>query len=496
MRRLALRLTLVAALVALALAPLGCTKKLLPPPNGNQPPQTTVFIQMPDTTLPATVNHIVHLYWYGTDADGYVRSYRVRLVNPADTVAADSAWRTTTSTDEVLTIWTPDGYTTAYFEVAAVDDHGAVDPTPAVQRFQFSNHPPVVTLTMKPQHLDRSDTTYASVTVAWSVSDPDGDASKVVSHIWLDRMAGPPLLASGGQLTVPSEKFKINGAYVSDRRTLYIQGVDDGGMAGPIDSVTWYVRQPAADPRARVLFIDEQPLADAASLRARNDSIYINAAARVGVPASQRSYIWLSATQPFKSDLDLYQTCKLFESVVWFRGNQNSPYFSNVLLNYRKGLGRYLAEGGKVYLETQNMAAGLSTQGALDASFLGTYMDCDGVFQYGSPPDSSANYAVNNGWKLYTSAFGADPATGDSIASRAIVGNMRAFRVRNASDVYIYAKAGGLSPAIPMLPMPVAINVKVGTSGRIVACTFPIIAGDRFAAFATNIMRQLGLDQP
>src|SRR5580765_7171190 len=145
------RLVALAMLAVLA----GCAPKHLAPVSRNTPPETSVFVRSDGATLPDTVNHVVHLYWYGNDADGYVRAYRVRLVNPADPVAADSAWGLTTALDSLVTIYTPAGYTTATFEVAAVDDKGQIDPSPAIQQFQFNNHPPIVRLTTKPNRADR-----------------------------------------------------------------------------------------------------------------------------------------------------------------------------------------------------------------------------------------------------------------------------------------------------------------------------------------------------
>jgi hypothetical protein len=504
LRRALARISLLAAIGALALGGVpGCAKKLLPPATGDQPPHTTLFIQVPAPQLPDTVNHLVHLYWYGNDADGYVRSFRVKVVNPADPVAADSAWTSTTAHDSLFTIYTPSGYTVITFEVAAVDDKGLVDPTPAIQRFQFKNQPPVLKLTTKPSRLDKSDTTYAAVTIAWSISDPDGDASKVKSYVWLDHMSGPPIQVSGSTFTVPSESFKVNGVYTSGPRTLYLQGVDDGGMAGPIDSVSWYVRQPAAGARARVLFIDETALND--PLHTRNDTTFTNAVARLGVPANQTSMLWLAKIQPFRTSQDLYQTMKLFETVVWFNGRQTSTAFSSVLLSYRDGIGRYLDEGGKVYLETQSMVAGLSSTGPLDQAFASTYLNCDGVFQWASPPDSSASYGMNNGSRLYAPQFGANAAVGDSTQTLAIIGYLRAFRTRDGSQAYLVARPGTLTgPATRdslTFPVPVALNVPTRhngmlTGGRLIASTFPIAVSNRGAQVATNIMRQMGLDQP
>ena len=62
------------------------------------------------------------------------------------------------------------------FEVRAINDRGVRDPNPARQPFKFRNNPPLVTLESKPNAGDRSETTVASATVTWTVSDADGEA--------------------------------------------------------------------------------------------------------------------------------------------------------------------------------------------------------------------------------------------------------------------------------------------------------------------------------
>src|SRR5690349_3448097 len=90
------------ALIGLGLAlPLiaGCSLKGTLKPA--VPPQTTIFIQGPVDT----VNHIVHLHWFGSEPNGYIAGFEVRLLNPAN--AADSNWVFTTLTDTILTVLTP-----------------------------------------------------------------------------------------------------------------------------------------------------------------------------------------------------------------------------------------------------------------------------------------------------------------------------------------------------------------------------------------------------
>ncbi|TFG89349.1 MAG: hypothetical protein E4H17_00845, partial [Gemmatimonadales bacterium] len=83
MRRLILAwTTLGVALTLLA----GCgTKGTLKP---NTPPDTRIFVQGPVDT----VNHNIHLYWFGTDVDGTVRGFEIRLLDSLPVALADTGW--------------------------------------------------------------------------------------------------------------------------------------------------------------------------------------------------------------------------------------------------------------------------------------------------------------------------------------------------------------------------------------------------------------------
>src|SRR5882762_2307670 len=166
-RRIAAWSMLGAGLVLALLA--GCAKKKVLAID-NLAPETTLFIQGPVDT----VNHVVRLFWFGSDPDGDVAGFELRFKNPA--LPADTQWVFTTRTDSVFTIFTPAGYTMPVFEVRSIDDAGLRDPSPAREDFQFSNQAPSVHFD---QRLLTTDTTYASVTLAWSATDPDGEATAI-----------------------------------------------------------------------------------------------------------------------------------------------------------------------------------------------------------------------------------------------------------------------------------------------------------------------------
>jgi hypothetical protein len=478
----------LAALVVLA-AGCGGLKKTVEP---NEPPQTTIFVSGPLDT----VNHTAHLHWFGTAAHGYIAGYEVRLLNPL--APADTAWRFTLATDSVITVYTPTGYVAPTFEARAIDDHGVRDPSPARQLFQFSNIPPVVTLVGKPNAGDHSDTTFASVTVTWNVTDADGNAAAVVCKVWLDGQAASPLTATGGSFTMPSSRFLVGGAYTSGRRTLYIQGIDDGGMAGPIDSVSWYVKAPVTGSRARLLLIDDVPAGLAYNVR--TDTLYSNQVANTGVPSDQVRVLRLESNQPFRSAKDLEQTFKQFEAVVWYRAEQTT--YSGVLNSYASGpngggIGPYLDAGGKLYIESLSLVEAWSSYGPLKQSFLQKYADCQGTFQFATPPDSSGAWSVTNTGTLYC------PSIADSIPSRRGIGSMRAFAVRNASDILMFAPAQMMSPSNP-IAMPVAIDVLQPSGGRLILQTYPMVTGtvpasgaqQRASVVLLKTLQRLGLSGP
>jgi hypothetical protein len=485
-RRLHALLVLIASAALAVIGLGGCGLKGITKPLSA--PDTFIFVEGPVDT----VNHIVHLHWFGTDANGYILGYEARLLNPA--APADTTWGFTTHTDSVITVLTPSGFTAAVFEVRAINDHGVRDPDPARQLFNFRNQPPVVRFVGKPNAAERSDTTFASVTVDWTVSDLDGDATRVICRLWLDGHADAPLVANGSSFTMPSAQFLQAGAYRSGLRTLYIQGIDDGGMAGPVDSVRWYVRQPVSGTRARLLLVDDIPHTDPAKTRV--DTLYANAIARTGLDPSTWTALHLEVNQPFRSAADLEQTLKQFETVVWYRGEQT--ILSKVLGAYGDGIGPYLDAGGRMFIESLNPSAAMSTSGALTSEFVDRYLNCDGVFQYPLPPDSSAAWGLSSSTTVLSC-----PSLADSLLNRRILVGLRAFRTRDASQILIAAPAHSFTQDNPF-PMPVALDVPQAHGGRFIVDTYPLVSAtisvpdfpQRASIVLSKILDRLGLTGP
>jgi hypothetical protein len=487
MRRPLLRLLAVAAVAALAFAGLSCgslTGSLTP----NPAPETIVFVSGPLDT----VNHIVHLHWFGSTPHGYVSGYELRLLNPE--APDDSMWHFTPLTDSLFTVYTPQGHTAPIFEVRAINNEGVRDPSPARQLFSFSNQPPTVRLILRP---GARDTTFASVTVGWTVTDVDGDALNVRYLVWLNGHAADPEMTTERVFTMPSDRFLVGGQYTSGPRTLYVRGIDDGGMAGPLDSVTWQVKKPVAGSRARLLIVDDVPRTTAANTLI--DTLYTNTANR-NIPLDSYTVLRLDFNQPFLSAKDVEQTFKLFETVIWYRGNLTTV--STTLRDYQDGVGPYLEAGGRFYLDGLYLFSGVNAPGALREEFAQRYLNCDGFLKcfqtvQGGFTDSTIGWGNVNG-SVFRSTMFADSSRQQQLGAAAgEAGGLRVFRVRNNAQVALMAPPGTLTPTRPD-SLVVGVSVAQPSGGRAIILGIPMgtslpanaSSGPRFLA---KVFGQLGL---
>jgi hypothetical protein len=402
-------------------------------------------------------------------------------------------------------VLTPNGGVGVYFRVRAIDNEGLRDPNPPVQAFKFRNHPPVVTLTTYPNHADRSDTTFASVTLAWNVSDPDGDATKIQYQVWLDGRDATPDVTMNRSFTIPSDRFQVGGAYTSGFRTVSIRAIDDGGLAGTVVSVRWYVRQPAANAHARLLIVDDMPAYDISGIantaNFRIDTLYANTAAR-NLPAGSYSTLQLLFNRPFKSAKDLEQTFKLFDGVVWYRGNEAS--ISPELSQYEDGLRAYLDAGGRFYLDGLYLFRGQNADGALSEDFVNRYLDCNGFRKSfviaQSFTDSTIGINNRNNSSFFSTLFADSCKFGGLPTISGGAGGVRAFNVKSASDIAFMAPPTALTPAATE-SLCVAAAVPQANGGKVFVSSLPIglavpINANPSARFLGKVFGWLGLVGP
>lgn len=159
-----MRYTLLVLSVCL-LALQACSRKDDPNAGLNQKPLAKVNVK--DVTLADPTNLIstVRLFWTGSDADGFVRGFRLSVNGGPYTSLinrTDSLFRfTLTAGDTIQTI---------VFRVVAVDNLNS-ESEPAEIRLPVRNSPPRVSFNALP----KTDTLLGVITLPFLATDPDGD---------------------------------------------------------------------------------------------------------------------------------------------------------------------------------------------------------------------------------------------------------------------------------------------------------------------------------
>ncbi|NOT35398.1 MAG: hypothetical protein HOP12_14735 [Candidatus Eisenbacteria bacterium] len=443
------------AVLAVVLALGACSPATTLSPNVS--PETTLFVQFdPNDGVPHEVVYDVHLYWLGLDSDGFVEAYEYRLLDPAR--PADSAWVRTADTDRQIAVPTPTGVSTPRFEVRAIDDQGALDPTPASQQFSFTNEAPTVRITNALRSIDSS---YAAVTVNWNGVDPDGAASRLQYRLWLDGNEANARVLQGNGFSLPSADFLQGGAYRSGPRRLYLQAIDAGGRASTIDSMSWYVRRPVPDTlrqRGRVLLIDDVPGAGVA--QSVTDSLWVNALARNLAPGSFE-LLRLEFTNPFRSAIDLERVFSLYDAVFWYRGFATITTPSTVIQQYQSGIEAYLDAGGTFLFEGFASVVGEGAAGCFSPAFLTDYLDCDSLLVHptGQGTGGAADWGISVGKVLNSSIYNAVLRQTQNYAG------LRAFAVRDTNHVAVWARLGTLSQP-HTVDLPVGVRAPQPAGGQ------------------------------
>jgi hypothetical protein len=212
---------------------LGCSPstELDGAPVPNSRPDTRISGQ-PPTIIEASF--VVSFFWTGSDPDGQVTGFQWRIsdngtdgISYRDTLTFDPAtgdtlnpWHTTTVTDSTFIVTAdipefpgdPEDYARSYethtIWVRAVDDRGAVDPTPAFISFTATTLLPSVFVDTPSSFGGQSFALAAppAVTFGWTGVDPDWDAGTPTAARYLFKQA----LLSDGSFCTTKTAFDEN----------------------------------------------------------------------------------------------------------------------------------------------------------------------------------------------------------------------------------------------------------------------------------------------
>ncbi|MBZ0265301.1 hypothetical protein K8I28_11585 [bacterium] len=311
--------------------------------TGNQPPETYIHLPIAEDSLPEISRSTKNMRWWGEDIDGRVVAYKYRwgqLVydvvdsgSPAPDsvkqVIIDSVWYNISDTTwfgdwieteeeeekRILPIRTEIAVFT--FQVKAIDNMGAEDPTPQSISFPVINSKPTVAFRLESNPYTIADTfyTFTTRTFVWDATDPDGNES-IQAHYY----AVNPDSADTNWVEIEGDfSFVTLHDLGVGEKTFYLKTMDLAGYFSntihfPDSTVTndpnvWYVKE----PRGNYLLVDDFTLDhDNNHLNFYRD-IFTNLYGAEGEAFS----VWEIKELPYSLE-DVTANLMYFDRVIWF----------------------------------------------------------------------------------------------------------------------------------------------------------------------------------
>jgi hypothetical protein len=335
-----------------------CSSDLEGKTQGNQAPETAVVV---DTIIRSGDDRLesrVDIRWWGDDPDGYVTGYEYTFETP---VTAATAWTFIRSQDSVFLLQTPPGQDTAdfTFSVRAIDDEGAVDPTPAQATYPVKNSPPSVRFQVGD---DDPSLSFPIVKFFWEGDDPD-ESDNLGSYelYWNDTTAIPYIVDAsafsatfvavdafaGGEseaevflnTSTTAELDRISGMRIGAWNNLYIRAVDQSAAkSGFVCSDSVYIRP----VRSNVLLVNgysggSGPVFD----------FYVDQLSTLGI-TSYDTLTLFDASEPQQVASDNLTQTRIFDYwdlIVWFGNNAQSS-----LSLAQKTTSDFFDDGGKMLM--------------------------------------------------------------------------------------------------------------------------------------------------
>ena len=355
---------------------------------GNAPPETELAVRSSDLRDDLDGRRLVstvEVAWSGTDPDGVVQAYEVRSYQVDAAPGPEQGWSRTTRRDSTLRLAIPLGASTAdvAVEVRAVDDEGAVDPSPARTVFPIINSNPSLKLIAAEAP---PDSTWPVISFSLSADDLDGEDNLAGVEIALNNPEGPyvrlpadvtfvtvvaetPEAATSAVTLYTGRGFRntalsLPGLRLDADNAVYFRSVDQAGAASPV------VRYPALD-------IDGQPTATLYVRRVTSRVLLVNDV-RVGDPAQPLGVAraalaahgtggydeWdLSATPqaassprfsdalPTTADPTLRQTLPLWDRVYWVSNAVTNTAAGNNLPRAASVMDLFFEQGGRILVQ-------------------------------------------------------------------------------------------------------------------------------------------------
>ncbi len=316
-----------------------CKEKISGSLQPNQPPETFLFVKSTGKDTLNQTASIQKLYWDGLDKDGFVTGfYYTWKLQPDST---DWQWTEKRSLTFPLKI---SGAETSYvFQVRAVDNKGAWDPTPASQLFPIKNTAPTI------NWLPTSripDTTFTVASFIWQANDLDGDSTIVYFEYALDdTLQWHKIAGYRRNITLTADSGLTEGEHV-----FFIRAVDVAKSRSPVIRMpqrgSWYVKE----PKGEYLLIDDF----ANEAQSFYPDRYYKSMLKQILPEvdPQADFDYWNIEEQFPaSRLQFIETLKLFKRVIWYSDliQETDEHF----ITAQVAIPEFLNAGGKIIYSVQ-----------------------------------------------------------------------------------------------------------------------------------------------
>ena len=294
----------------------------------NLPPDTHLSI-FPDSII-APGSTLKKINWWGDDPDGLVKAFRISF----DSVN----WGITDKNDSTFILSINGNDSTFRFWVAAIDDKGLIDPTPATNLYPVINTPPVVSFDAG---TELPDSTLPVATFKWTGSDPDGvETIRFYQYSLNDTNHFRRVSGTTNLLTLTQD----SGLVVNSDNVMYLRAEDNAGALSPIVQMPdtgriWHVR-PVTSNMLMIRDIPSSDLTFATPYFANAfDTIHYDI---LDIKSNNGALIPKIINPMFVN------TLKLYDIVFWTAGNNSVANAANFDLA-QNSLPFYIQNGGKVF---------------------------------------------------------------------------------------------------------------------------------------------------
>jgi hypothetical protein len=303
----------------------------------NIPPETHLTLYPDSVISPGST--LRKISWWGDDADGFVTGYYFSF----DSTLPLSVWTFTEKSDSTFLLQMNGNDTTFRFYIAAIDEKGAIDPSPASNLFPTMNSAPSMQFV---GGTEIPDTIYPVATFNWSATDPDGNST--VRYFYWSLNDTNHFHKLGGTVNIMT-LMADSGLVLNSGNCLYMKAQDNASAFSNI------VRMPADTTKyffvkkvnSRILLIKDMPLAELSTLTAfYNSAMDTISYDSLDIKSGNGKFIPKIINPMF------IETLNLFDIVIWSAGRGNVASDNANFDLAQRSLPYYTQAGGKLFFTT------------------------------------------------------------------------------------------------------------------------------------------------